>query len=116
MRRASELGATTLIFTVDMPVPGNRYRDLHSGMSGDAGPRRRMWQAMLHPRWAWDVGLFGRPHDLGNISAYRGHATGLEDYIGWLGSNFVWRGNPMTSLQTGSMQAGSVQTSEAPRT
>jgi L-lactate dehydrogenase (cytochrome) len=88
MRRASELGATTLIFTVDMPVPGNRYRDLHSGMSGPAGPRRRMLQAMMHPRWAWDVGLFGRPHDLGNISTYRGHATGLEDYIGWLGSNF----------------------------
>jgi L-lactate dehydrogenase (cytochrome) len=88
MCRARALGATTLIFTVDMPVPGNRYRDLHSGMSGNAGPRRRMWQAMLHPHWAWDVGLFGRPHDLGNISAYRGHATGLEDYIGWLGSNF----------------------------
>jgi L-lactate dehydrogenase (cytochrome) len=88
MRRASELGATTLVFTVDMPVPGARYRDLHSGMSGPNGPMRRMVQAMLHPRWAWDVGLHGRPHDLGNISAYRGHATGLEDYIGWLASNF----------------------------
>jgi L-lactate dehydrogenase (cytochrome) len=88
MRRASELGATTLVFTVDMPVPGARYRDLHSGMSGPNGPMRRMFQAMLHPRWAWDVGLHGRPHDLGNISAYRGHATGLEDYIGWLASNF----------------------------
>jgi len=32
--------------------------------------------------------VFGRPHDLGNISAYRGHATGLEDYIGWLAANF----------------------------
>ncbi|NNG23638.1 FMN-dependent L-lactate dehydrogenase LldD [Telluria aromaticivorans] len=88
MRRAWELGATTLVFTVDMPVPGNRYRDAHSGMSGPNGPLRRMVQAMLHPRWAWDVGLHGRPHDLGNISAYRGHATGLEDYIGWLGENF----------------------------
>jgi L-lactate dehydrogenase (cytochrome) len=88
MRRASELGATTLVFTVDMPVPGARYRDLHSGMSGPNGPMRRMFQAMLHPRWAWDVGVHGRPHDLGNISAYRGHATGLEDYIGWLASNF----------------------------
>ncbi len=88
MRRAAELGATTLVFTVDMPVPGARYRDAHSGMSGPNGPMRRVLQAMLHPRWALDVGLLGRPHDLGNISAYRGHATGLEDYIGWLGSNF----------------------------
>jgi len=88
MRRAWELGATTLVFTVDMPVPGARYRDAHSGMSGANGPLRRMLQAMRHPRWAWDVGVFGRPHDLGNISAFRGSATGLADYIGWLGANF----------------------------
>lgn len=88
MRRAWELGSRTLVFTVDMPVPGNRYRDAHSGMSGANGPLRRVLQAMLHPRWAWDVGVHGRPHDLGNITAYRGHATGLTDYIGWLGANF----------------------------
>ncbi|WBS00643.1 FMN-dependent L-lactate dehydrogenase LldD [Pseudoduganella sp. SL102] len=88
LQRARALGATTLVFTVDMPVPGARYRDAHSGMSGPNGPLRRMLQAIAHPRWAWDVGLFGRPHDLGNISAYRGHATGLADYIGWLGANF----------------------------
>ncbi|MCC2956291.1 FMN-dependent L-lactate dehydrogenase LldD [Massilia sp. IC2-477] len=88
MRRAWELGATTLVFTVDMPVPGARYRDAHSGMSGPNGPLRRVLQAMMHPRWAWDVGVLGRPHDLGNISAYRGSATGLADYIGWLGANF----------------------------
>jgi L-lactate dehydrogenase (cytochrome) len=88
MKRAAELGATTLVFTVDMPVPGARYRDAHSGMSGPDAALRRVIQAMLHPRWAIDVGLRGRPHDLGNISAYRGHATGLQDYIGWLGANF----------------------------
>lgn len=88
MCRARDLGATTLVFTVDMPVPGARYRDAHSGMSGPNAPLRRVVQAMLHPRWAWDVGLCGRPHDLGNISAYRGEVTGLQDYIGWLGANF----------------------------
>ncbi|MGH8852748.1 MAG: FMN-dependent L-lactate dehydrogenase LldD [Telluria sp.] len=88
MRRAWELGSTTLVFTVDMPVPGNRYRDAHSGMSGANGPLRRVLQAMTHPRWALDVGLLGRPHDLGNISAFLGNATGLADYIGWLGANF----------------------------
>jgi L-lactate dehydrogenase (cytochrome) len=88
MRRAWELGAKNLVFTVDMPVPGARYRDAHSGMSGPYGPLRRVVQSLLHPKWAWDVGVFGRPHDLGNISAYRGHATGLTDYIGWLGANF----------------------------
>ena len=88
LARAAALGVTTLVFTVDMPTPGSRYRDPHSGMSGPWAGTRRMGQALLHPRWALDVGLLGRPHDLGNISAYRGQATGLADYIGWLGANF----------------------------
>lgn len=88
LARAAALGVTTLVFTVDMPTPGSRYRDPHSGMSGPWAGSRRLMQAMLHPRWALDVGLLGRPHDLGNISAYRGQATGLADYIGWLGANF----------------------------
>jgi len=88
LERAMALGVTKLVFTVDMPVPGSRYRDPHSGMSGPWSGTRRMMQAATRPDWAFDVGLFGRPHDLGNISAYRGKTTGLEDYIGWLGSNF----------------------------
>lgn len=88
LERAMALGVTKLVFTVDMPVPGARYRDKHSGMSGDGAAFRRMIQAMQHPSWAFDVGLFGMPHDLGNISAYRGKTTGLEDYIGWLAANF----------------------------
>ncbi|WP_448133856.1 FMN-dependent L-lactate dehydrogenase LldD [Stenotrophomonas rhizophila] len=88
LERAKAAGVTTLVFTVDMPTPGARYRDAHSGMSGPNAPLRRMLQAATHPRWAWDVGLRGRPHDLGNISTYRGSPTGLADYIGWLGANF----------------------------
>ncbi len=48
-------------------------------MSGPNAALRRYWQAVTHPQWAWDVGLNGRPHDLGNISAYLGKPTGLED-------------------------------------
>ncbi|WP_273429950.1 FMN-dependent L-lactate dehydrogenase LldD [Marinobacter sp.] len=88
LERAKAAGVTTLVFTVDMPVPGARYRDAHSGMSGPNAAIRRYLQAMTHPRWSYDVGLRGRPHDLGNISTYRGNPTGLEDYIGWLGDNF----------------------------
>lgn len=88
LERAKAAGVTTLVFTVDMPVPGARYRDMHSGMSGPNAAMRRVMQAMTHPAWAWDVGLNGKPHDLGNISRYRGTPTKLEDYIGWLGANF----------------------------
>jgi L-lactate dehydrogenase (cytochrome) len=86
--RAKAAGVKTLVFTVDMPVPGARYRDARSGMSGPNAEIRRMAQAMTHPAWAWDVGVRGTPHDLGNVSAYLGKPTGLADYIGWLAGNF----------------------------
>ncbi len=88
LERAKAAGCSTLVFTVDMPVPGARYRDAHSGMSGPNAAIRRYMQSCFHPHWAWNVGLLGRPHDLGNISKYLGKPTGLEDYIGWLGNNF----------------------------
>lgn len=85
---AQTLGVTTLVFTVDMPTPGSRYRDARSGLSGPYAPMRRALQAMTRPRWAWDVGLMGRPHSLGNVAPILGADTGLEDYMGWLGANF----------------------------
>lgn len=88
LERALAAGIKTLVFTVDMPVPGARYRDARSGMSGPKAAPRRILQAMTHPEWAVSVGLFGQPHDLGNISAYRGKRTNLADYIGWLAENF----------------------------
>jgi len=86
--RAKAAGAEALVFTVDMPVPGARYRDAHSGMSGPNAPLRRMLQAMGKPGWSWDVGLRGRPHTLGNLLPVLGKDSGLNDYMGWLGANF----------------------------
>jgi L-lactate dehydrogenase (cytochrome) len=88
LARASAAGATALVFTVDMPVPGARYRDAHSGMSGPNAAARRIAQAMFKPQWAWDVGVMGRPHTLGNVAPVLGKNSGLEDFMGWLGANF----------------------------
>ena len=88
LERAQAAGVTTLVFTVAMPTPGARYRDAHSGMSGPLAASRRILQATTRPDWAFNVGILGRPHDLGNISKYLGKATTLEDYVGWLGNNF----------------------------
>ncbi|WP_267396135.1 MULTISPECIES: FMN-dependent L-lactate dehydrogenase LldD [unclassified Sphingomonas] len=85
---AKEQGAEALVFTVDMPVPGARYRDAHSGMSGPGAPFKRLLQAMGRPGWAWDVGIRGRPHQLGNLEPVLGSKSGLNDYMGWLGANF----------------------------
>jgi L-lactate dehydrogenase (cytochrome) len=87
LERAQAAGVENLVFTVDLPVHGSRYRDAHSGMSGPFAAQRRILQAMLKPAWTFDVGIMGRPHDLGNVSKYLGKPTGLQDYIGWLGKN-----------------------------
>lgn len=88
LAKAADEGCETLVFTVDMPVPGARYRDAHSGLSGPLASARRLLQAMGKPRWAWDVGLRGRPHSLGNIAPVLGRESGLTDFMGWLAANF----------------------------
>jgi len=43
---------------------------------------------VTHPRWAWDVGIHGRPHQLGNVAPVLGKNTGLEDFFAWMRNNF----------------------------
>jgi len=92
---ARAAGCAALVLTVDLPMPGARYRDAHSGMTGPYARWRRFAQALAHPRWAWDVGLMGRPHSLGNFAPVLGGEGGLDDYVGWIGRNFdpslTWR-------------------------
>jgi L-lactate dehydrogenase (cytochrome) len=91
LARAKAAGATTLFLTVDMPVPGTRYRDMRSGLSGGGQMQRqfkRLAQACLRPAWAWDVGACGRPHTLGHVSALLGKSAGVEEFWAWMASNF----------------------------
>lgn len=88
LERAKAAGCSTLVFTVDMPTPGARYRDKHSGMSGDYKWLRRVIQGATHPFWSYDMMTKGRPFSLGNVSKYMGRQVGLDDYIGWLTENF----------------------------
>jgi L-lactate dehydrogenase (cytochrome) len=98
LQRARDAQCSALVFTVDMPVPGTRYRDYRSGLAGARGAfghLRRIFQAMRRPRWTYDVGLMGRPHHLGNVVSVLGDKTGLEDFFAWMRNNFdpsvTWR-------------------------
>jgi L-lactate dehydrogenase (cytochrome) len=89
--QAEAVRCSALLFTVDMPVPGTRYRDYRSGLAGAPGFRgdlRRYGQALLRPDWAIDVGLLGRPHTLGNLAPVLGPNSGLEDFFAWTRGNF----------------------------
>jgi L-lactate dehydrogenase (cytochrome) len=91
LAQARAAGCAALVFTVDMPLPGSRYRDLRSGLAGApgfAGHLRRFGQALRRPRWAWDVGVCGRPHQLGNVAPVLGAQSGLEDFFAWMRNNF----------------------------
>jgi len=88
---AKSLGCSALIFTVDMPVPGIRYRDYRTGLAGAPGfmgSMKRGWQAARKPAWAWDVGLNGLPHHLGNVAPVLAGKSGLEDFFKWMADNF----------------------------
>ncbi|MFN3457401.1 MAG: FMN-dependent L-lactate dehydrogenase LldD [Novosphingobium sp.] len=91
LQEAVELNCSTLVFTVDMPVPGSRYRDYHSGLAGASsmkGALRRTLQGAMKPAWAWDVGVMGRPHALGNVIRNLRGKTGIEDFFAWMRENF----------------------------
>jgi L-lactate dehydrogenase (cytochrome) len=87
--RATEAGCGALLLTVDLAVPGTRYRDYRSGLSGSIrGRASRMRQVLARPDWAWDVAVRGRPMTLGNLEPLLGSGAALSDLMGWVARNF----------------------------
>ncbi len=83
-------GCTTLLFTVDLPVMGTRWRDHHSGLNrqGPAGAVRRYGQMLARPGWAMRVGLAGGPHNLGNVAHHLGRPrASLADCMAYVNAN-----------------------------
>jgi len=72
--RALACGYSALILTVDVPLSGNRKRDLRNGFSLPFRPTAAAVLDMLrHPRWLADMARSGRP-ELQNLSS-----TAAED-------------------------------------
>jgi L-lactate dehydrogenase (cytochrome) len=89
--RAKAVGCKALFLTVDLPLPGPRYRDQRSGLSGPRGwlGQWRRWRSILaHPGWTLDVGFAGRPHALGNVAPIMEGKVKLADFLKWSGQNF----------------------------
>jgi L-lactate dehydrogenase (cytochrome) len=87
--RAHEAKCSALLLTVDLAVPGTRYRDYRAGLSGSMrGPAARAWQVLRRPDWAWDVAVRGRPMTMGNLEPLLESGAMLADLMGWVGRNF----------------------------
>ncbi len=90
LARARNAECPALLFTVDLPVPGSRYRDVRAGMTGDtiSARIRQAVDGLAHPGWLWDVQLRGRPLTPGNIAAVAPDLKSLTQFWGWIGRNF----------------------------
>jgi L-lactate dehydrogenase (cytochrome) len=91
LRNAKAAGSPVLVLTVDLPLPGARYRDVRSGFRGLTGLRAFLNQAqdgLSHPRWLWDVWLNGRPHSLGSVAGALQSGGGARDFLTWIADNF----------------------------
>ena len=87
IEQARQAGCSALVLTVDLAVPGTRYRDYRAGLSGSRGGGRNR-QVLQRPGWAWDVAIRGRPMTLGNVEPLIGAGAALEDLMGWVSENF----------------------------
>ncbi|WP_421935841.1 L-lactate dehydrogenase [Phenylobacterium sp.] len=89
--RAKAAGCPVLVFTVDLPLPGSRYRDIRSGFTG-ATPMQAMltqaWEGITHPAWTWDLFVYGRPHTLGTVQDAVKEGRRVTDFLAWISRNF----------------------------
>ena len=91
MSRASSVGCPVLVLTVDLAVVGARYREVRNGMAGPQRLPGRIVQALdfgLHPRWARDVAVRGRPHTFGNLEKAVPGATSPDAFKEWVDHQF----------------------------
>jgi L-lactate dehydrogenase (cytochrome) len=88
---AKEASCPVLLFTVDLPTPGARYRDVRSGFTGSSGISGALntaWDGITHPAWLWDVWANGRPHTLGSVAGALQSGRRVTDFLSWIARNF----------------------------
>lgn len=91
MQRAKRAGCKTLVFTVDLAVVGERYRDTRNGLNGGYGhwgAIKRAIDLVSHPGWLWDVPLRGKPLTFGNLAEAVPGARSPTDFRHWVDQQF----------------------------
>ncbi|MBU6156166.1 MAG: L-lactate dehydrogenase [Alphaproteobacteria bacterium] len=84
--RAAAANCGALVFTVDLPVLGTRYRDIRNGMGVQLPLLSRLRMAAnfaSKPGWIHDVGVRGRPLTFGNLAGVVKGANSLGALLHW---------------------------------
>lgn len=96
--RAAAANCGALVFTVDLPVLGTRYRDIRNGFGVQLSrPQmaRMAWNFATHPRWIYDVGVKGRPLTFGNLIDVLPGPLSLGPMLAWtasaIDSSVTWK-------------------------
>lgn len=90
-------GVRTLVFTVDLPIPGVRHRDARNGMNaiGLRAALLRATQVLARPSWVWDVALHGKPLRFGCLAEQVPDGRDLNAFKQWVDAQFdasvTWR-------------------------
>ncbi len=100
LTRAWDVGVRTLLFTIDLPMPGPRHRDTRNGLS-QPGLRPRILRALqlaTRPAWLVDVGMRGKPLTfgcLGELVENRVKANDFDAFRAFIETQFdpsvTWR-------------------------
>lgn len=88
--RAWAAGCRTLVFTVDLPMPGPRHRDTRNGMAvpGARAKLLKIGQVLSRPRWFWNVPLRGGPMSLGTMNPHVRAASDPDSFRKWIDTQF----------------------------
>ncbi len=90
LRRAWDAGCRTLVFTVDLPLPGMRHRDTRNGMvqPGLRAKILKLSQILSRPGWVARVALRGKPLLFGNLHEYVPAARDLDGFRAFIEAQF----------------------------
>jgi L-lactate dehydrogenase (cytochrome) len=83
-------GCRTLMFTVDLPMPGPRHRDTRNGMAvpGMRAKLLKIAQVTARPGWLWNVPLRGGPMCLGTMNPHVPAASDPDSFRQWIDTQF----------------------------
>jgi L-lactate dehydrogenase (cytochrome) len=86
--RARAVNCSALVLTVDLPLMGQRHRDIRNGLSAPPKPTlANLLDLATRPAWVWDF-ISAKHRGFGNIKSYENAASDTASLSAWIGEQF----------------------------